>query len=168
MFLSYNLILKLFLRKNTLEKKCFSLFWFSVKLVSILKIRFEKSAKRTKELLNTYAETSENIKKVCGYARENILAFLLECDSFAQKMSGTIIIVHQKDFNRIFATIVCDEILFRENEIESLIKICAFTTKIEFSRESHTVKTVQPWSFFQSFRQGVYFGKYYIYNRKKM
>ncbi len=92
---------------------------------------FEKYAKETERILTHYVESSEIIKKTSDNIKKNVLHFLLETDCLAQKLSSALVTVYQRNTNRISASIICDEIIFRENEIESLMKLCALTNRIK-------------------------------------
>ena len=93
--------------------------------------KLEQYEKESENILKTYIKTSDIIKNLCEAMQEDVFNFLLECDALAQKMSATILIVYQKNSNRISANIFCEEITLRENEIQSLIKICALTPRIK-------------------------------------
>lgn len=93
--------------------------------------KFEKYAKESEKILTNYVENSEVIKNVSDNTKENLLHFLLETDCLAQKLSAVLLTVYQRNTKRISASIVCDEVILKESEIQSLVKLCALTNRIK-------------------------------------
>ena len=94
--------------------------------------KFEKYSDESEEILTKYVNTSDFSKNFHKNLKINLLEFLLECNSLAQKMAAGIEVVYQKKHNRICASVICDKIVFKQNELETLMKLCAFTSQMSF------------------------------------
>ena len=92
----------------------------------------DKYLKEGENELTKFAMSSKIMEKYSESIKEKFLDFAFECNYLALKMSGAILFVYNREKEVISANIGCQEMIFRESEIESFMKICALTTRMEF------------------------------------
>ena len=93
-----------------------------------LKEYAEKGEKELKE----FALNSDTMKDQPVSLKNHLIDFLFACNTLACEMAGTILFVYQKNKNIISASLVCDEMIFRVDELQTLLSICALASRIKF------------------------------------
>ena len=93
---------------------------------------FKKYTDESDILIMKLVKFSDFYEKLKKETLSNLFDFMFECDLLARKMSCGIIFSHSKEDNAIGASILCKDILFCQKEIESLMKLCAFSSQMSF------------------------------------
>ena len=93
---------------------------------------FEKYAEESDILVLKHIKNSDFYKKLKKEVLSNLLYFMYECDLLARKMSCGIIFSYSEKHNCVSADLLCDEIHLFSSEIESLMKLCVFSSQMNF------------------------------------
>lgn len=93
---------------------------------------FKEYAEESDILILKLVKSSDFYEKLKQETLSNLLDFLFECDLLARKMSCGIIFSYFKKDTAMGTSILCREIFFDQSEIESLTKLCAFSSQMNF------------------------------------
>ena len=93
---------------------------------------FKEYTEESDLLIMKHVKFSDFYKNLTKETISNLLDFMFECDFLARKMSCKINFSYSKKLNCVGASLLCGEISLCQDEIEAFIKLCAFSSHINF------------------------------------